>query len=207
MNLTLDERRPDAKDVEPERSRWFDENRQGIDYDEMANVQGLHARIACEQSEPRITIKPFSLWVLIVCGLAIFFTGFFWSRSGRSFSSAALSAGNPLQSESSRRTLSAPANDTNTVARAAAEANAPAVVRIIIKNMKFNPPSVEVKSGDAVEWKNEDITPHTATSAPLFDSRSIDPDKSWKHTFTEVGNFPYTCTFHPDMKAVVTVKQ
>jgi mono/diheme cytochrome c family protein len=86
-----------------------------------------------------------------------------------------------------------------------ANANAPAVVQVLIRNMKFNPPSLEVKKGDIVEWKNEDITPHTATSA-TFDSASIDPDKSWRHTFTEAGSFPYTCTFHPDMKAAIIVK-
>jgi mono/diheme cytochrome c family protein/plastocyanin len=88
---------------------------------------------------------------------------------------------------------------------AAANANAPAVVQVVIRNMKFNPPNLEVKKGDVVEWKNDDITPHTATSA-TFDSASIDPDKSWRHTFTEAGSFPYTCTFHPDMKAAVIVK-
>jgi plastocyanin/mono/diheme cytochrome c family protein len=87
----------------------------------------------------------------------------------------------------------------------AAHANAPAVVQVVIRNMKFNPPNLEVKKGDVVEWKNEDITPHTATSAS-FDSAAIDPDKSWRHTFTEAGSFPYICTFHPDMKAAIIVK-
>ena len=32
------------------------------------------------------------------------------------------------------------------------------------------------------------------------------PDQSWQHTFTEPGDFPYACTFHPDMKADVVVK-
>ena len=101
--------------------------------------------------------------------------------------------------------LSVDVNHTTAVPTAGTDANAPAVVQITIKNMKFDPPSVELKKGDAVEWKNEDITPHTATSA-TFDSASIDSDKSWRHTFTEAGNFPYVCTFHPDMKAIVIVK-
>lgn len=87
----------------------------------------------------------------------------------------------------------------------AAKADAPAVVQIMIRNMKFNPPSLEVKKGDTVEWKNDDITPHTATST-TFDSASIAPETSWRHTFTEAGSFPYNCTFHPDMKAAVIVK-
>ena len=88
----------------------------------------------------------------------------------------------------------------------AATAEAPAIVQVVMQNMKFNPARVEVRKGDIVEWKNDDITPHTATSAG-FDSGSIDPEKSWRHTFVDAGSFPYTCTFHPDMKAVVIVKQ
>lgn len=88
---------------------------------------------------------------------------------------------------------------------AEARASSPAVVVVNIRNMKFDPASVEVRKGDVVEWKNEDITPHTATSSG-FDSGPIDPDKSWRHPFTESGSFSYTCTFHPDMKAVVVVK-
>jgi plastocyanin/mono/diheme cytochrome c family protein len=88
---------------------------------------------------------------------------------------------------------------------AAAKSGAPAVMTVVIQNMKFNPPTLEVHKGDTVEWKNEDLTPHTATSAK-FDSGSIDPEKSWRHAFTEAGDFPYQCTFHPDMKADVVVK-
>lgn len=88
---------------------------------------------------------------------------------------------------------------------AVVNANAPAIVHVVMRNMKFDPPTVEVKIGDVVEWKNDDITPHTATSA-TFDSASIEPEKSWRHTFTGPGSFPYHCTFHPDMKAAVIVK-
>jgi plastocyanin len=74
-----------------------------------------------------------------------------------------------------------------------------------MKNMKFSPATIEIKKGDTVEWTNDDITPHTATSA-TFDSAAIAPEASWRHTFNDAGNFPYTCTFHPDMKAAVIVK-
>lgn len=89
--------------------------------------------------------------------------------------------------------------------RAATQPGAPRVVEVVIRVMKFNPPTVEVNKGDVVEWKNDDLTPHTATSAS-FDSTSIQPEKSWRHMFSEEGQFPYACTFHPDMKAVVIVK-
>ena len=177
---------------------------QDVDYEESTDVQNLHAVIGREERSPRVTIKPFSLWALVVCGLAIFLAGFWWSRSVSNSADVSLHLGNRLQSEQNLQTL--PANRAVAVPSAVRDANAPMVVHVIIKNMKFEPPALEVKSGDVVEWKNEDITPHTATSARLFDSGSIDSDKSWRQTFTEPGDFPYSCTFHPEMKAVVIVK-
>jgi plastocyanin len=111
-----------------------------------------------------------------------------------------------MQLEPNSAPLSANANHTTTVSNAGADTDAPTVVHVVMKNMKFVPAAVEVKAGDTVEWTNEDITAHTATSAPSFDSGSIDSDKSWRHTFSSAGNFPYSCTFHPEMKALVTVK-
>jgi plastocyanin len=65
---------------------------------------------------------------------------------------------------------------------------------------------LEVKKGDVVEWKNDDLIPHTATS-PEFDSGALKSGQSWRHTFTKAGDFPYICTFHPQMKGVVIVKE
>lgn len=173
---------------------------QGIDYREKANVQNLHGDIAREDGNSPVTIKPFSLWMLIVCGLTFFFAGFCSSRYGIDFSSPGSAQSAPVS-----ETLPAAGIPASSAPSAVPDAHAPAVVHVVMRNMKFDPATVEVKTGDVVEWKNEDITPHTATSTS-FDSASIDPDKSWKHTFVEPGNFPYNCTFHPDMKAVVTVK-
>ena len=177
-------------------------DRQGIDYRERANVQNLHAEIARDQGDARVTIKPFSLWMLIVCGLTFFFAGFFSSRYD--VDSPGADPGN-AQSGPVSQTVRADANPASAAPSAVRDADAPKVIHVVMRNMKFEPPTVEVKSGDTVEWKNEDITPHTATSTS-FDSASIDPDKSWKHTFGEPGSFAYNCTFHPDMKAVVIVK-
>ena len=74
-----------------------------------------------------------------------------------------------------------------------------------MQNMQFIPATVEIRKGDVVEWKNEDITPHTATSS-TFDSGSIGAKESWRQTFTESGETPYACTFHPTMKGVLIVK-
>jgi plastocyanin len=78
-------------------------------------------------------------------------------------------------------------------------------VTVVIRTMQFSPATIEVKKGDVVAWKNEDIVPHTAT-ASSFDSGSIAPGHSWQHTFTEQATVTYACAFHPTMKGAVTVK-
>jgi plastocyanin len=179
--------------------------RQGIDYQERADVQSLLTAIERQERDPRITIKPFSLWALVVCGVTFFFVGFCLARYGATSTATTRDDGNPPLSQTNLQTVQASAGSGAAVHDTVANTNAPQVVHVVMKNMKFDPPSIEVKSGDVVEWKNEDITPHTATSA-TFDSASIEPDKSWQHTFTEPGSFSYSCTFHPDMKAAVIVK-
>jgi plastocyanin len=180
--------------------------RQGIDYQERAAVQRLHADIKREERNPRVTIKPFSLWVLVIVGLAFFLAGFWSARTAAHFTATSIENSNPPPSQSTLPPVQPGVAPASGVQSWVANANASSVVHVTIKNMKFEPPKLEIHKGDTVEWKNEDITPHTTTSAPLFDSGSIDSDKSWRHTFTDAGNFPYSCTFHPEMKAVVTVK-
>jgi plastocyanin len=192
----------DAENISPSPKQL----RQCTEYEDTTGVQNLYAPTRRDERGPLVTIKPFPLWILIVCGVTFFFAGFFWARYGDNFSGTRLGAGNAPQSEADLKkaptTLNVSAFDHSTLANSEASG----VVHVVMRNMKFSPASVEIKRGETVEWTNEDITPHTATSAPLFDSGSIDSDKSWRHTFTKPGNFPYTCTFHPEMKAVVTVK-
>jgi plastocyanin len=85
------------------------------------------------------------------------------------------------------------------------EPAAPAIVKVSMRNMQFSPKTLRVRKGTVVEWKNDDLVPHTATSAS-FDSGSLGAGKSWRHTFTQTGQFRYVCTFHPTMTGVVIVK-
>lgn len=86
-----------------------------------------------------------------------------------------------------------------------AEPGALAIVKVSMRNMQFSPKTLRVKKGTVVEWKNDDLVPHTATSSS-FDSGSLGPGKSWRHTFTAAGRFQYTCTFHPLMTGTIIVK-
>jgi plastocyanin len=83
-----------------------------------------------------------------------------------------------------------------------------AAVVVHIKNYKFNPTTVTVKAGQAVEWINDDNDAHTATSASAtnrWDSGGIDEHETWTHVFAQAGTFPYLCELHPYMKGTVVV--
>jgi plastocyanin len=165
-------------------------DRQGVDYGEEQNVQKLHAAVRREKRDGRVTIKPFSLWILVVLGFIFFFAGFFSARHGAEFTATNVDRGNPPPVQSTLQAVQTGTASASAVQSTVADVNAPVV---------------EIKKGDTVEWKNDDITPHTATSA-TFDSGSIASDAAWQQTFREAGNFPYTCTFHPVMKGTIIVK-
>lgn len=87
-------------------------------------------------------------------------------------------------------------------------AAAPAAeVEVAIQGMQFVPAEVELRPGDTVRWRNEDIVPHTVTAKHKFDSGSIDAGKEFSFTFPKAGTFKYICRFHPTMKGEIRVKR
>ena len=76
-----------------------------------------------------------------------------------------------------------------------------------IEALKFSPATLEVMMGDTVIWKNKDAFPHNATAENKgFRSADIQSGQSWKFKTGNMGVFPYVCTLHPGMKAVLIVK-
>src|ERR1043165_8976756 len=75
-------------------------NRQGLDYGEEQNVQKLHAALRHEKGDGRVTIKPFSLWMLVTCGFVFFFAAFFLARQGADFTATNVEQGNPPPAQS-----------------------------------------------------------------------------------------------------------
>ena len=84
----------------------------------------------------------------------------------------------------------------------------------------FSPNPVNVKIGDTVTWVNDDTLFHTVVSGnpssggetgKVFDSGLSGPTalttkgKTFSHTFTEKGEFPYFCQLHPTMIGKVIV--
>ena len=82
----------------------------------------------------------------------------------------------------------------------------PSVTVIKIESMQFEPKFVAIAKGDVVEWKNNDLVPHTATAPGSFDSKTILPGKSWRYTVRKKGRFDYKCNFHPTMSASIEAK-
>jgi plastocyanin len=82
----------------------------------------------------------------------------------------------------------------------------PARKAVTIKDMAFNPASVQVKVGDTVVWTNNDDRDHTVISRNgAFKSDNIKPGGSFSFHFTKAGTFPYGCTYHPRMAGTVVV--
>ena len=97
----------------------------------------------------------------------------------------------------------APANAPSQAASTAAKVNT-----VIIKQFKYQPETLTVKAGEIVEWKNEDIFPHSSTSkdGKAFDSGTMATGASWRFTTSQKGTFDYTCTLHPNMKGKLIVQ-
>jgi len=82
----------------------------------------------------------------------------------------------------------------------------PVTHTVVMKATSFAPLTLTLKLGDAVVWRNDDFFPHTATAPGIFDSGSIAVGASWKYQPKAVGEYAYICTFHPNMKGILTVE-
>jgi plastocyanin len=76
---------------------------------------------------------------------------------------------------------------------------------VVEKGIAFDPPTIEVKVGETVTFKNEDMAAHNVS----IDGKKLgtqEPGASVKWTAPEAGTFPYTCAIHPSMTGEITVK-
>jgi plastocyanin len=93
-----------------------------------------------------------------------------------------------------------------------AEQQAPAAqsggAQVSMKDIKFNPSTVNVKVGDTVTWTNDDSVGHDVTSDTFKsgDAGGISGGQTFSHKFDKAGTFKYQCTVHPGMTGEVDVK-
>lgn len=85
------------------------------------------------------------------------------------------------------------------------------LVTITISNFTYIPQDVSVSVGDSLQWKNNDIMAHTATSISslTFDTGLIAPHQTSKPIAflkpTGAEGFDYGCTPHPFMSGKIIV--
>jgi plastocyanin len=77
-----------------------------------------------------------------------------------------------------------------------------------IKSFAFSPARTTVKLGEAVQWKNDDLAPHTATAdGGAWSTETLKNEEVGEFVPKSVGTFAYHCKFHPAMTAVIVVEQ
>ena len=78
---------------------------------------------------------------------------------------------------------------------------------VSIDNSIFTPSEITVTPGTTVTWVNNDAMPHTVVEAnKSFRSKTLIKEGKFSFTFTNVGDFDYICSIHPNMKGKVIVK-
>lgn len=186
------------------------------DQERAGGVRTVDATLVPASEDRRVQIisAPFRLQALAGWGVVLFAGAFFVGRELRvADSGVSVATAETQQVAAQTAPQTAPplpassVTPTTSDAPAEPEAKRPRVVAVEIRLMKFNPASVELNAGDTIEWKNRDITPHTATAEDKkFDSGPINANASWSYTFSNAGTFSYMCTFHPEMKGTVVVR-
>ena len=91
--------------------------------------------------------------------------------------------------------------------RGGAAATGPVRRHVTMHGVRFDPANLDVAVGDTVEWDNHDIVPHTSTATGgAWFSGNIGPDSSWSTVIHAAGTFPYACSYHTQMKAVLVAR-
>jgi plastocyanin len=100
-------------------------------------------------------------------------------------------------------------NNTGQVSTSARVSIAPGSTDLT--NIAYQPNPAQIRVGDKITWSNNDLEPHTVTSGEnaqadgRFDSGIMAPTRTFEHTFTQPGQYPYFCILHPSMVGIVRV--
>lgn len=100
----------------------------------------------------------------------------------------------------------APAASTSTPA--ATPAASGDAVRVVMKNIAFEPKEVTVKVGQKITWTNEEPVDHNvvSNSGAEFKSEIFGEGGTFEFTPKEAGTIEYECTLHPGMVGTITVQ-
>jgi len=82
-----------------------------------------------------------------------------------------------------------------------------ATPQVSIDNYAFSPASLTVKVGTTVTWINHDDDAHTVDSTQgKFKSATLNKGDRFEFRFSEPGEYPFYCRFHPKMTGKVIVQ-
>src|SRR5262245_4877714 len=77
---------------------------------------------------------------------------------------------------------------------------------VTVVDFAFQPATLTVKVGTAVNWANAGKTSHTVTADDgTFDSGPIGPGASFSQIFKTAGTYTYHCSIHPNMIGTIHV--
>ena len=77
--------------------------------------------------------------------------------------------------------------------------------RIEIKSVAFAPAQTQVRVGDTLEWDNNDIVAHTATSQEGGFDVNVVPGQKGSTAVKRPGTLSYICRYHPNMTGQIVV--
>lgn len=81
---------------------------------------------------------------------------------------------------------------------------------VVQENKQFSAPTLLIKVGDTVNFKNNDAFFHNVFSlsdAAMFDLGSYPKGESRPVTFEQTGTVEVECAIHPEMKMTIEVKE
>ena len=77
---------------------------------------------------------------------------------------------------------------------------------VAIQFAAFDPPFVDVLTGDSIRWTNDSVRQHDVAAVDAaFNSGSLRAGSVFTHAFTAAGDVAYYCTIHPFMRGTVAV--
>jgi plastocyanin len=78
--------------------------------------------------------------------------------------------------------------------------------KVGIVNFAFTPAALTVKVGTTVVWTNNDAIAHTVNfTTDGINSKVLNKNDEFTHTFSTPGTYAYICSIHPFMHGSVTV--
>lgn len=126
-------------------------------------------------------------------------------------SSSSTSSSSPSSSSEQTTSSQSSSSTTSTTTSTSSPTPRPAqTFTIDIQGNDFKDGSKTIQKGDTVHWVQKDQVTHTVTSddGTSFDSGNLfalPSQDTFTHTFDAVGDFPYHCDVHPNMKDTITV--